>query len=167
MEELLRTTKDGRYELYFSGTNYYYMYEVVDGERKCIRYNDPFSYVFSRSLANEMFDCVDKNGFDYFINKSDYRNYFEPAKEIKDGKNLPKSFRKLIKKWTESAAKERDFMWYVKGAEIRFRYKYQRYSLFPWDIDCTSEQFESIAREIEADLKDMGATDINYMGMID
>lgn len=81
---------------------------------------------------------------------------------------LPAEFAKFKEKW-QTAANEitEQPYYYVKNAYIRFEYKGNSYIVGSGSLDISNELFEKIERDIEADLKAIGAEKICYCGMID
>ena len=81
---------------------------------------------------------------------------------------VPPELKILADKWAE-IAKHTDFQpeWYVKHANIVFKYKGIWYELSPGRLETSQELFEWLSGKIEEDLIALDAEDIFYRGMID
>lgn len=94
----------------------------------------------------------------------DDKSFFE---EVANG-YLSEKYIKFKDKWIAAAnAISEQPTYYVKRAYIRFALNGNQYVMGAGSLGISNEQFEIIEREIEADLKSIGADKVCYCGMID
>mgnify|MGYP000669320416 CR=1 FL=1 len=95
--------------------------------------------------------------------------------------SMPDVLRSFLKKWTDFAREETDFVpyYYIKYAGIVFRYKNIWYRMGPGSIgiteetlvgsysDVANELFEHFEGKMKTELVSLGAEDVFYSGMMD